>query len=426
MWTEVSMFNFTMNKNAVAVCKVLQDRGFQACLVGGCVRDMLMGKTPHDWDIATSAVPNEVVDMFVQTYPTGIQHGTISTMFEGELFEITTFRTESGYSDGRHPDKVEFVSSITDDLARRDLTINAIAYDPIHNVLIDPFHGHDDIKNKIIRAVGNPMERFEEDGLRIMRVARFASRLQFEVDDATRVCMKAAIDTLKKVSMERIKDELSKTLDTAKPSIGLELLFNSEVFDIICPAIKEEREKFEALFTNLDNHPTKLKPATETKLTYLIHKVPNKEALLQKMKFSSKEIEKVTFICAMFDAYMHNSKFFGTDNNYFERRFLANIKNNSNDPYPESLEQVLCYLFLWDPVEMKKVSDIHFHFTSETWGRKDLVIKGGDVMTLGVSPGPMIKTVLNAAYTQILTYPEQNNREVLMDFAKVFIEKEKP
>lgn len=412
------MFNFTLNKNAIAVCQALQNRGFQAYLVGGCVRDLLMQQIPHDWDIATSALPNQVIDIFRQTYPTGIQHGTISVMSDTELFEVTTFRTEGTYSDGRHPDQVAFVSSITDDLARRDFTINAIAYDPVHHQLVDPFHGHDDINNKIIRAVGNPMERFEEDGLRIMRAARFASRLQFTVDDATRVCMKAANETLTKVSMERIRDELIKTLNTAKPSIGLELLYQSGIFELICPAIKNEREQFEKLFHNLDIHPREIQLMMETKLAYLIHTQKDKLKLLREMKFSNQEIERIDCLHALFNCFLRHQDRLENEG-YSARLLLGAIKNEAVLPFEEALEQFLCYLFIWNPDYKKKVDAIlHYPVLS----RKDLAIKGGDVMTLGIAPGPMIKTVLGAAYNQILQYPEQNNKEDLLRFAKGFVE----
>jgi tRNA nucleotidyltransferase (CCA-adding enzyme) len=411
------MFNFTMNNNAVSLCRELQKRGFQSYLVGGCIRDLLMQQTPHDWDIATSATPDEVISIFQKTYETGLKHGTVSIPVNDELFEVTTFRTEGTYSDGRHPDKVSFVSSITEDLARRDFTINALAYDPINNVLIDPFDGKQDLQNKLIKAVGSPLDRFSEDGLRIMRAARFASRLQFDIEEKTQLSMKSAAEMLRKISQERIRDELIKTLKTEKPSIGLELLYQSGIFNIICPAIKAEREKFAPLFTNLDIKSGEMRATMETKLAYLM---PRNKAgeIMRAMKFSNQEIERVSFIHAIFDTFLTHHDHFQEHLGYPARLFLGSIKNQSPDPYHQSLEQIHCYLFMFNPEYKKEVSAI---LQQPVLAKKEMPLKGGDLMQLGISPGPMIKTVLNAAYDYTLRFPERNDREELIRYAAEFI-----
>src|ERR1700690_2543711 len=168
----------SINPLALQICQILQQAGFQAFIVGGCVRDLLLGVIPKDWDITTNATPQEIISLFPKTYPTGIKHGTVTVaMNEGiqNHFEVTTFRVEGEYKDGRRPEEVFFVNNIEQDLSRRDLTINSMAYDPINDKLIDPFGGKLDIDNHIIKAVGNPIDRFNEDGLRIMRAARFAA-----------------------------------------------------------------------------------------------------------------------------------------------------------------------------------------------------------------------------------------------------------
>ena len=232
-------FSHLIKGQAIEVCRVLQEHNYQSFIVGGCVRDLLLNKTPKDWDICTSASPQKVVELFKKTIPTGLQHGTVTVCIgEGieNHFEVTTFRIEGEYTDGRRPEEVFFVTEVEQDLARRDLTINAMAYDPINNKMVDPYNGLEDLKNEIIRAVGKPSLRFQEDGLRIMRVARFAARFGYAVDQLTFIGMEENLETLKKISKERIKDELCKTLMSPYSSYGLDLLLKSGVLNIICPS----------------------------------------------------------------------------------------------------------------------------------------------------------------------------------------------
>src|SRR5574337_1028162 len=227
--------NQFINLQARQVCQILHDAGYQAYIVGGCVRDLLLGVKPKDWDITTNATPEKVMEIFPKTYPTGLQHGTITVaMGEGteNHFEVTTFRVEGKYEDGRHPTEVFFVMNVEQDLGRRDLTINAIAYDPINEKLVDPFDGIHDLQHKVIRAVGLPEARFQEDGLRIMRVARFAARFDYKVDDMTFQGMSTSLETLKKVSKERMKDELCKTLRSSNPNRGLDVLEKTKALSI--------------------------------------------------------------------------------------------------------------------------------------------------------------------------------------------------
>ncbi len=193
--------------------EILSDNGHSAYVVGGAVRDMIMGKTAHDWDITTSAKPDETLNAFrdFRTIETGIKHGTVTVIIDGMSLEITTFRIETGYSDNRHPDSVDFTDKIEDDLSRRDFTANAIAYSPI-NGFVDPFGGHEDIRNGIIRCVGEPDKRFGEDSLRILRALRFSSVLGFEIDAETAKSIHKNYGLLKNISVERIFVELSKLL----------------------------------------------------------------------------------------------------------------------------------------------------------------------------------------------------------------------
>jgi tRNA nucleotidyltransferase (CCA-adding enzyme) len=213
--------------------------GYQCYLVGGAVRDALMGRAHTDYDIATDALPNQVTDLFHRVIPTGIKHGTVTVLFRDTTFEVTTFRTETGYSDGRRPDNVTFAPTIFDDLSRRDFTINAVAYDLLSERIIDPHEGRKDLGNRIIRAIGNPSERFSEDGLRPLRACRIAAQLSFTVHETTRAAIPGALDVLAKVSAERVRDEVLKTLESPLPSVGLFLMRDTEILRVILPELLE-------------------------------------------------------------------------------------------------------------------------------------------------------------------------------------------
>lgn len=203
----------TDNKKAIFILQRLEKSGFKAYLAGGCVRDMLMGREPHDFDITTNALPEQTMDVFsdLTVVPTGIKHGTITVIADGEPFEITTFRVDGHYSDSRHPDSVQFTSELYDDLSRRDLTVNAMAMDR-NGDIFDPFGGRQDIADRIIRCVGDPEKRFCEDALRILRTVRFASTLGFTVEENTASAADRLRSRLENVSAERIREELTKLI----------------------------------------------------------------------------------------------------------------------------------------------------------------------------------------------------------------------
>lgn len=238
--------------DVIALCRKLVEAGYSAFVVGGAVRDLLLydassGQQAKDFDIATSAHPEDVVRIFGarRTIPTGIAHGTVTVLCDRlptepgvseapepgsaehkhRHVEVTTFRGETGYSDGRRPDRIEFIADLVEDLRRRDFTINAIAYDPLTDTLHDPFDGQGDLGRRLLRAVGDPAQRFAEDGLRLLRAVRFAAKLNFQIEEATRRAFAPALPTLRKVSRERVRDELLRLLGAAHPDIGLMHLF---------------------------------------------------------------------------------------------------------------------------------------------------------------------------------------------------------
>ena len=213
----------TLDPGAAALLDALHTAGYAAYAVGGCVRDSLLGRTAHDWDLCTSALPQQVMELFgaKQCIPTGLQHGTVTIKYGGQLYETTTFRTEGSYTDGRHPDEVQFVPDVREDLARRDFTINAMAYNEAEG-LVDPFGGQADLQNGLLRAVGEPQQRFTEDALRILRLYRFAARFGFALDAATARAARQLAPHLDCISAERIQEELAKLLAAPQPGAYLE------------------------------------------------------------------------------------------------------------------------------------------------------------------------------------------------------------
>ena len=230
----------TLDPGAAALLDALHAAGYAAYAVGGCVRDSLLGRTAHDWDLCTSALPQQVMELFgaEQCIPTGLQHGTVTIKYGGQLYETTTFRTEGSYTDGRHPDEVQFVPDVRKDLARRDFTINAMAYNAAEG-LVDPFGGQKDLQNGLLRAVGEPQQRFTEDALRILRLYRFAARFGFALDAATARAARQLAPHLDCISAERIQEELAKLLAAPQPGAYLEPAVLAVVLPELTPATLE-------------------------------------------------------------------------------------------------------------------------------------------------------------------------------------------
>ena len=230
----------TLDPGAAALLNALHAAGYAAYAVGGCVRDSLLGRTAHDWDLCTSALPQQVMELFgaAQCIPTGLQHGTVTIKYGGQLYETTTFRTEGSYTDGRHPDAVQFVPDVREDLARRDFTINAMAYNEAEG-LVDPFGGQKDLQNGLLRAVGEPQQRFTEDALRILRLYRFAARFGFALDAATARAARQLAPHLDCISAERIQEELAKLLAAPQPGVYLEPAVLAVVLPELTPAALE-------------------------------------------------------------------------------------------------------------------------------------------------------------------------------------------
>ena len=288
------MTTIKLDPGAALLLDALHGAGHAAYAVGGCVRDSLLGLDPHDWDLCTSARPEQVMALFGEEkcIPTGLQHGTVTVKQGGRLYETTTFRTEGAYSDGRHPDAVCFVPDVREDLARRDFTINAMAYSAEEG-LIDPFGGRDDLAAHLVRAVGEPERRFEEDALRILRLYRFAARFGFAIDPATGAAARALGPHLDCVSAERIQEELLKLLAAPRPGSYLE----PAVLAVILPELEPEKqpERFAELCRTIDRiEPTAENvPARLAALLWPLGEAGARKAL-RKLKCSNALTDEVT------------------------------------------------------------------------------------------------------------------------------------
>jgi len=266
----------------VQLLQRLKEAGHEAFLVGGCTRDLLLGKTPGDYDVATRALPSQVQACFARTIPTGIQHGTVTVLLGGMSFEVTTYRSEGEYVDGRRPSQVHFHASLEEDLARRDFTINAMAFCPLEQRWVDPFGGKEDLAQGLLRCVGNPLERFAEDGLRPLRAVRFATTLALEMDVATHKAIAQRLEVFAKVAIERVREEFAKLLECAHAQRGLALLLETGLLHSFLP---------EAAWADFAQatRPQGLLP----RMALLLAKAPAPQAVLERLKFSNKQQKTV-------------------------------------------------------------------------------------------------------------------------------------
>lgn len=396
---------------AIEACKILQDHGFESYLVGGCVRDLLLGKVPKDWDITTNAKPEQVQKIFPKTYPTGIQHGTITVSMgttPADHFEITTYRGEGEYVDGRRPNEVYFVDGVTEDLARRDLTINAIAYDPVNDKIEDPYGGIKDLEDKMIRAVGNPDERFREDGLRTMRVARFAARLGFNIDPATEAAIANNLETLAKVSRERMRDELTKTLLTPHPSVGLSILHRTGALGVLGPSF--HNTSIPSTFDQID----KCQGSMETKMAILLHHLGRAELdkTLRELKFSNQEVKKILFLEEKLRQF---ASFAANPTAHEARKFLSAVKNDAPEGFEKSLREFIAF---GDAIGLQGLDKLKEFLSEKSISRKELAISGNDLIALNIPQGAKIKKILDTLYEQVLENPELNEKQKLLELAK--------
>lgn len=431
-------------------------------LVGGSVRDIFLGREPKDYDLATDALPEEVESWFPKTIPTGIEHGTVTVMIDGQGFEVTTLRADGNYSDGRRPDNVKYTDSIEEDLSRRDFTCNAIAINLFTKEVIDPFDGQIDIGNKILKAVRDPAERFLEDGLRVLRAVRFSSILDFEIESNTRRQMDTnqTIDTFKKVSIERVRDEWMKILaGSDKPSDAFLLMRCCGILYPICPQLvqllgveQNEYHEFDvwdhtmkcmdkipkekplirlaALFHDIAKPQTKAWNERKNNWSFIGHEREGKQVcaeIMRGMKFPNEEIEYVSHLVRR-HLIMYTSRWskatirrwikkVGVDN-IDDVLLLAEADGSSKGKAKKSLEfggeleklreRVIKVLEEKPPLDVNK-----------------LAINGKDIMNvLDIEPGPAIGLIKNALMELVLEDPEKNDKEFLLAEIKKIHNKE--
>ena len=395
--------SFPLDPGAAALLTRLHAAGYAAYAVGGCVRDSLLGQTPHDWDLCTSATPEQVLELFGEAHciPTGLQHGTVTVKHGGELYEITTFRTEGAYSDGRHPDHVAFVPDVKEDLARRDFTINAMAYNAEEG-LIDPFGGQNDLAAGIVRAVGEPQRRFEEDALRILRLYRFAARFGFAIDPATGQAARALCRHLDCVSEERIAEELSRLLAAPAPGAYLE----AEVLAVIFPELDaaelpESRRILDALEPGMEHVPVRLAallcPLGEA----------GARAALRRLKCSNALTGTVATLVREAAAGMPGAALTLTAKRFLSRYDLATITDLTALYSAQHPEQSEAFAALQQ--EAARLVE-----TNACCRINQLAVNGRDLMDAGVRPGPGLRRVLDALLEQVLTGQLPNEKAVLL------------
>ena len=395
--------SFPLDPGAAALLTRLHTAGYAAYAVGGCVRDSLLGQTPHDWDLCTSATPEQVLELFgkVHCIPTGLQHGTVTVKHGGELYEITTFRTEGAYSDGRHPDHVAFVPDVKEDLARRDFTINAMAYNAEEG-LIDPFGGQNDLAAGIVRAVGEPQRRFEEDALRILRLYRFAARFGFAIDPATGQAARALCRHLDCVSEERIAEELSRLLAAPAPGAYLE----AEVLAVIFPELDaaelpESRRILDALEPGMEHVPVRLAallcPLGEA----------GARAALRRLKCSNALTGTVATLVREAAAGMPGAALTLTAKRFLSRYDLATITDLTALCSARHPEQAEAFAALQQ--EAARLVE-----TNACCRISQLAVNGRDLMDAGVRPGPGLRRVLDALLEQVLTGQLPNEKAALL------------
>ena len=429
------------------ILQKLNQAGYEAYVVGGCVRDSLLGREPHDWDITTNAEPMQVKAVFKRTIDTGLQHGTVTVMNHGVGYEVTTYRVDGDYSDHRRPESVSFTGNLEEDLKRRDFTINAMAYHP-KDGLKDFFDGVKDLEDGVIRAVGDPDERFNEDALRIMRAVRFAAQLGFGIEENTRAAVRAHVGELSLVSAERIETELTKLICSPHPE-EIEELYKLGITSVILPEfdrMMETPQNTPYHYTDVGHHtiavmqhvqPTKImryaallhdsaKPLcrmTDDKGVDHFYNHPAKgeplaEEILKRLKLDNHTIDEVKLL-----VFWHD---FGIKDEMTAARFRKGMNKMGIEHFPEFMEFRLADMagqsdYRLD--EKKERAELLQRLYEEQLASssaltlKDLAVKGKDLMDAGIPAGPEMGEILRTLMDMVLEEPSRNDREWLLENA---------
>ena len=431
----------------------IEKNGFEAFAVGGCIRDSLLGRVPNDWDITTSAKPEDIMNIFENTVETGIEHGTVTVVIDKEPYEVTTYRIDGDYTDGRHPDSVEFTENIEEDLSRRDFTINAMAYNNSTG-LVDVFGGREDLENRVIRCVGNPKKRFEEDALRMMRGIRFSAQLGFSIDKDTFKAIEEMADSISAVSIERINVEFTKTLmsDAKKIMIYHEtgILKNvlPELYTIEKENLRKDFSIEKSIKMGIDCADLCKKDLACRLSGFFVYineaiGIENTKKILKKMRYDNKTISKT---CELLKYSMRNISNNKEDLKYLLMKLdsvelledLIDLKAAEVDTYLETQKKIfedestkndeldkvglevleaftVESLIVLNNVEntLKEIVD-----NKECFRVKDLDINGKDLIAAGVKPGKEIGEMLNKILKEVIKNPDINKKEKLLEIIK--------
>ena len=432
-------------QEVIDIITKIEDNGYEAYMVGGCVRDLIMGNTPDDYDICSSALPRQTMEIFKGEgmVTAGLKHGTVGIIRKKNVYEITTYRLDGEYTDGRHPDSVAFTDKLGEDLLRRDFTINAMAYNPKTGI-VDMYGGREDIKKGVIKCVGNPEERFSEDALRILRAIRFAARFNFKVDDATKLAMHKLYPTIEKVSMERITTEFVKTLQTKKASEYVD-----EFREIIALFIPEIKAMFEfdqkSVWHSFDlwGHTIKAlsyadgdvyvrmaaflhdigKPLVFTTDEYGHRHFASHEQegakmakkILKRLKCSNDIVDNVSLLISVHDFTLVDSKKsvkkllqkLGEDN--FNRLMI--LRKADVVAHKEDADENALHL-------LNKMCELKEEIikANECFSIKSLAIGGNDLIEMGIAPGPKLGQILNTLLEEVIAENVENTDSALKDY----------
>ncbi|MBF9016107.1 MULTISPECIES: CCA tRNA nucleotidyltransferase [unclassified Oceanispirochaeta] len=443
-------------RDVITIASTIKEAGFRSYLVGGAVRDQLLGLPAKDYDLCTDALPEDIIKMFRKVIPTGIKHGTVTVLMNKNPYEITTFRIDGKYSDGRRPDQISFTDDLTEDLKRRDFTINSIAYDVLDHSMHDPNNGASDLKKGIIRAIGVPEERFREDGLRSIRACRFASQLNFTIEEETVKGIRTCLFNIKDLSRERIYEELVKIMKTDSPSRSFHLFQDTGILSLILPELSlcagvsqkgnHDYDVFEHLLMSCDaaspENPivrfTALfhdlgKPAVKSIdsdgiATFYNHEIESEKIAAEVMDRYRFPKNKANRILHLIRQHMFHYTEDWTDAavrrfiqrvglEYLEDQYFlreADIEGMTKGTVPED------YYGLRDlKLRVEKILGEANAFTI-----RDLAVNGRDIMeSTSVKGGPKIGIILNELLETVLDDPSQNNREDLLNIAVSLAEK---
>lgn len=391
--------------DAEQIIEKLNENGFEAYVVGGCVRDSLLGKEPEDWDITTSAKPGEVKAIFSRTIDTGIQHGTVTVMLNRQSYEVTTYRVDGEYEDGRHPKSVDFTTSLLEDLKRRDFTINAMAYNGREG-LVDAFGGMADLENRVIRCVGSAVNRFTEDALRILRAVRFSAQLDFRIEDETYEAISLIAPNLEKVSKERIATELTKLLVSGHPEKMKRVSDTGASLFISEPFFKA------AVLSKGELRPLGCLPAVKyMRWAGFLRREQGETAadILRDLKMDCDTMDRVKILVSRWRTPIAAEK--------------PAIRRVMNQIPGDLFDSLLCFQEVFagevgegygETLKMVKALAEEIREAGDPVNLKELAVDGRDLMAAGMNPGPALGKTLNALMEQVLERPECNERAYLL------------